>query len=925
MQTLEGNELWKECFRWLVDIGVLDHRIASTESMLEFATMLRDGVLLCRLLNELAPGCIEEKEIQRRPHMSEFTCHKNICLFLGTCKTVFNLKQEQMFEAWELFRLQDFAKVLSVLSMLSYSEPALAKNVKPFPSERNPASPSLPLRLCPPPEEEAIYRSLQEDVEKVDLDAAIYDISPVKGEEEEPQFIYDHIVCRKDSQRKHDVWSSFSPSTKREHCMKELLDTEQNYVEKALNMIINKFYEPLQKVIRENDHKMIFMNIMNLWNLHHSFYSDLRQAVLKTLGLNQTGDGRPNSLSLGRTIGDVFVQHKDKFIAYGPYCMGLGDSRARILELEKNDPSIKAKIYECTSSVNDNQFKLQDLLCLPMQRVLKYHILLSEMIKSTPIDAADRKSLELAKEAMDDVNSYVNEMKRDNETRQLISEVQNSITELTMPDDVTLMDYGRLNADGEVRLAESTSQQSGKMKQRHVFIFDKVLIICKANRNNTYTYKAAYIVSELHPSLDNPFPDGKMGTISRKITSANQHLLYLVREERACSQDSVRHLTLAFKVLQQREKWLHHFELARSNVLPEQVEGTGHKVHYKSFKVDVPYKCSVCEKFLKGLFFQGYKCENCGGLLHKGCISLRPCAGRRHTTSISHSNSFSNGTHWRHSTYGLSAGDQVVALARSPSADPGFLQFDKDDVIEIVQNHGNGTCTGCLLSDRQIIGLVHSEHVRRVRTNSVQGVASPVDSPSGLRIDRKESTVLPRRMLSNGMAPTPQQDYVNTEVSSQPWYMGDLERAESEAKLKGTPNGTFLVRYSKNRRSYVISISYEGEVKHTVVEERDNSIYYLDEGYVFHSIVELVNYYRENNLCESFNSLNTTLKNAYRTCKLFRVLHDFDATEPKFLTLRRGDRLTLVDVIGEDRGWWKGQIADRIGFFPLSYVEPWKE
>ncbi|VDO18596.1 unnamed protein product [Heligmosomoides polygyrus] len=381
MHALEGNELWKECIRWLMDMGVLDHRIA-LNSMLEFATMLRDGVLLCRLLNELAPNCVEEKEIQRRPHMSEFTCHKNICLFLGACRTVFNLKQEQMFEAWELFRLQDFAKVLSVLSMLSYSEPALAKDVK--------------------------------------------------NEDEEPQFIYDHIVCRKDSQRKHDVWSSFSPSTKREHCMKELLDTEQNYVEKALNMIINKFYEPLQKVIRETDHKLIFMNIMTLWNLHHSFYSDLRHAVLKTLGLNQPVEGRPNSLSLGRTIGDVFVQHKEKFIAYGPYCMGLGDSRARIIELEKGDANVKAKIYECTASVNDNQFKLQDLLCLPMQRVLKYHILLSEMIKSTAIDAPDRKSLEMAKEAMDDVNSYVNEMKRDNETKQLISEVQSSITELTM-------------------------------------------------------------------------------------------------------------------------------------------------------------------------------------------------------------------------------------------------------------------------------------------------------------------------------------------------------------------------------------------------------------------------------------------------------------------------------------------------------------
>ncbi|VDP30977.1 unnamed protein product [Heligmosomoides polygyrus] len=154
------------------------------------------------------------------------------------------------------------------------------------------------------------------------------------------------------------------------------------------------------------------------------------------------------------------------------------------------------------------------------------------------------------------------------------------------------MDYGRLNADGEVRLAESTSQQCGKMKQRHVFIFDKVLIICKANRNNTYTYKAAYIVSELHPSLDNPMPDGKMGTISRKITSTNQHLLYLVREERACSQDSVRHLTLAFKVLQQREKWLHHFELARDLKVQANLTDV---VVVSAKDMDVPSKTSFAQ------------------------------------------------------------------------------------------------------------------------------------------------------------------------------------------------------------------------------------------------------------------------------------------------------------------------------------------
>ncbi|KIH51367.1 SH3 domain protein [Ancylostoma duodenale] len=58
--------------------------------------------------------------------------------------------------------------------------------------------------------------------------------------------------------------------------------------------------------------------------------------------------------------------------------------------------------------------------------------------------------------------------------------------------------------------------------------------------------------------------------------------------------------------------------------------------------------------------------------------------------------------------------------------------------------------------------------------------------------------------------------------------------------------------------------------------------------------------------------MTPTPQQDYVNTELFRVIHDFDATEPKFLTLRKGDRLTLVDVIGEDRGWWKGQIADRV-------------
>jgi hypothetical protein len=54
----------------------------------------------------------------------QFLCLKNICLFLGACQSTFNIPQRDLFEAWELYKVSDFGKVLTTLSKLSKSEAA---------------------------------------------------------------------------------------------------------------------------------------------------------------------------------------------------------------------------------------------------------------------------------------------------------------------------------------------------------------------------------------------------------------------------------------------------------------------------------------------------------------------------------------------------------------------------------------------------------------------------------------------------------------------------------------------------------------------------------------------------------------------------------------------------------------------------------
>lgn len=67
-------DLWRQCASWLVRCQVLpaSHRLVwESAQVCELAYALRDGVLLCQLLNNLKPQCISQREIVLRPQMSQ--------------------------------------------------------------------------------------------------------------------------------------------------------------------------------------------------------------------------------------------------------------------------------------------------------------------------------------------------------------------------------------------------------------------------------------------------------------------------------------------------------------------------------------------------------------------------------------------------------------------------------------------------------------------------------------------------------------------------------------------------------------------------------------------------------------------------------------------------------------------------------------
>lgn len=67
-------ELWRQCTHWLIQCRVLppSHRVTwEGAQVCELAQALRDGVLLCQLLNNLLPHAINLREVNLRPQMSQ--------------------------------------------------------------------------------------------------------------------------------------------------------------------------------------------------------------------------------------------------------------------------------------------------------------------------------------------------------------------------------------------------------------------------------------------------------------------------------------------------------------------------------------------------------------------------------------------------------------------------------------------------------------------------------------------------------------------------------------------------------------------------------------------------------------------------------------------------------------------------------------
>ncbi|KAM4578031.1 phosphatidylinositol 3-kinase regulatory subunit alpha-like isoform 2-T2 [Fundulus diaphanus] len=91
------------------------------------------------------------------------------------------------------------------------------------------------------------------------------------------------------------------------------------------------------------------------------------------------------------------------------------------------------------------------------------------------------------------------------------------------------------------------------------------------------------------------------------------------------------------------------------------------------------------------------------------------------------------------------------------------------------------------------------------------------------------------------------------------WRLGNINRNQAEAMLRGKRDGTFLIRDSSKPGCYACSVVVEGEVKHCVINKTSTGFGFAEPYNLYGSLRELVLHYQHTSLVQHNDSLNVTL------------------------------------------------------------------
>ncbi|KAM7012948.1 guanine nucleotide exchange factor DBS isoform 2-T2 [Tautogolabrus adspersus] len=246
-----------------------------------------------------------------------------------------------------------------------------------------------------------------------------------------------------------------SLSNRRRHIMTELIETERLYVEELQSIMEGYFAEldnsELSHLIPpslENKRDVLFGNLPEIYEFHNrTFLKELENCAEKP-----------------ELVGTCFLKRKEELQVYEKYCQN--KPRSEVLWRQCGDSLF---FQECQKKL-DHKLSLDAYLLKPVQRITKYQLMLKEMLKCSKGEGT--AELEEALATVLDIIKSVN----DSMHQIAITGFEGNLSELGK-----LLMQGSFNVWTDHKKVHSKVKDLARFKpmQRHLFLYDKMLLFCK--------------------------------------------------------------------------------------------------------------------------------------------------------------------------------------------------------------------------------------------------------------------------------------------------------------------------------------------------------------------------------------------------------------------------------------------------------------
>ncbi|NXQ30310.1 PKHG3 protein, partial [Alaudala cheleensis] len=253
--------------------------------------------------------------------------------------------------------------------------------------------------------------------------------------------------------------------------VQEIVESERTYARDLRSIVegyLGKIIDAEEPVLRPEQVSALFGNIEDIYELSSTLLQNLESCANDPVA-----------------VAVCFVTRSQEFAIYTQYCNNYPSSVAALTECMRS--KVQARfLRECQERLR-HALPLGAYLLKPVQRILKYHLLLQEIARHFEHKAGD--DYELVLEAIDTMTCvawYINDMKRKHEHAIRQQEIQSLLLGWKGPD---LTSYGEL-------VLEGTFRAQRVRHERALFLFDKALLITK-RRGDHYVYKSHIPCSSL--------------------------------------------------------------------------------------------------------------------------------------------------------------------------------------------------------------------------------------------------------------------------------------------------------------------------------------------------------------------------------------------------------------------------------------------